>query len=271
MQHVQEPAQLKEAVKALYRKHASGAPQDADPGGDLQREYKRRAPVRGLANVLSHVTHCAVPSSIVPESYPWENTSRAANLAKRLGVKALHVTLRACSLECMLDDVSMQINLCIATLRSYRAPPQGLPTPPSPLVEAQGRRRRAALGRAAQAAGVPGEERGGPEAQAADHHGRAPRGHRALPAGARAAALLPLPQLCQCRAYLHPGTLVHSSSPRPWTEIHAASLSSAPAAAGLCQHRPQTEQPNRATGPRPPLAHGQRSLQQSALRQDLGG
>jgi hypothetical protein len=59
VQHVQEPAQLKEAVEALYRKHASGAPQDADPGGDLQREYKRRAPVRGFAEVLTHVT-CVV-------------------------------------------------------------------------------------------------------------------------------------------------------------------------------------------------------------------
>lgn len=43
MQHVQQPAALKEAVKALYRRHASGAPQDTDPGGDLQREYTRCA------------------------------------------------------------------------------------------------------------------------------------------------------------------------------------------------------------------------------------
>lgn len=40
-QHVQEPAKLKEAVKALYRKHASDTPPDSDPGGDLQREYTR--------------------------------------------------------------------------------------------------------------------------------------------------------------------------------------------------------------------------------------
>ena len=40
-QHVQEPARLKEAVKALYRKHASDTPPDGDPGGDLQREYTR--------------------------------------------------------------------------------------------------------------------------------------------------------------------------------------------------------------------------------------
>ena len=40
-QHVQEPAKLKEAVKALYRKHAADTPPDGDPGGDLQREYTR--------------------------------------------------------------------------------------------------------------------------------------------------------------------------------------------------------------------------------------
>ncbi len=43
-QHVQEPAKLKEVVKALYRKHASDKPPDSDPGGDLQREYTRHAP-----------------------------------------------------------------------------------------------------------------------------------------------------------------------------------------------------------------------------------
>lgn len=51
VQHVQEPGQLKEAVKELYRKHASGTPQDSDPGGDLQREYNRQAPAVAVAAV----------------------------------------------------------------------------------------------------------------------------------------------------------------------------------------------------------------------------
>ena len=199
VQHVQEPAQLKEAVKALYRKHASGAPQDADPGGDLQREYKRRAPVRGLADVPRRVIICVLHHRAARcHTLILESTGRylakvgRQGFACKLWVHRSRYDSGACCGVCTCTLTA----LCIATLLHMQSPTQRLSIPNSPSLRHRAAGGERALGRAPQAAGVSGEERGGAEAQGADHHGRAPRGHRALPAGARAAALLPLRLLC---------------------------------------------------------------------------
>ena len=75
-QHVQEPAKLKEAVKALYRKHASDTPPDGDPGGDLQREYTRHGSRTSPAPASSQIKR----GQANPDAVPVEQGCQHVNL-----------------------------------------------------------------------------------------------------------------------------------------------------------------------------------------------